>query len=99
MLMCPNCGAAAAATDVQCGYCNTQLQTISCASCLGMIFRGAKHCSHCGARTFSAAVGDAGSADAPDARADAPHRCPRCHDALAVSAVGSAFLEECRACG
>src|SRR5437764_1271331 len=38
MLMCPNCGAAAAATDVQCRYCKVQLQTVACPSCLGMNF-------------------------------------------------------------
>jgi Zn-finger nucleic acid-binding protein len=91
MLKCPNCGAAAAPTDVSCGYCRARLQTVACASCLGMIFVGAKHCSHCGAQVF----------DAPsDEVAAGPHRCPRCDQhALTVTAVGSAFLEECSGCG
>jgi Zn-finger nucleic acid-binding protein len=97
MLMCPNCGAAAAATDVQCRYCKVQLQTAACPSCLGMIFAGAKHCSHCGARTFAATGDDAAVADA--AANEAPHRCPRCDAALAVTAIGAAFLEECGGCG
>jgi len=91
--MCPNCGAAAAATDVRCGYCRAQLQTVACPSCLGMIFRGAKHCSHCGARAF-----DGSEASGANAANDA-HRCPRCDSPLAVTAIGSAFLEECGACG
>ena len=90
MLKCPNCGAAAAPADVRCGYCHVQLQTVACASCLGMIFAGAAHCSHCGARTFEAA--------SPPA-ADGTHRCPRCPAVLAVTAVGNAFLEECGRCG
>jgi Zn-finger nucleic acid-binding protein len=89
--MCPNCGAAAAPTDVQCGYCKAQLQTVSCPSCLGMIFRGAKHCSHCGARAFEAQAAVAAGSGA--------HQCPRCNGALTVTAVGSAFLEECGGCG
>ena len=89
--MCPNCGAAARTSDVQCGYCKAQLQTVACPSCLGMIFRGAKHCSHCGAKTF-AVDGDVGVGDGA-------HRCPRCSATLTVTAIGSAFLEECSACG
>ena len=88
--MCPNCGAAAAPTDVQCGYCKAQLQTVSCPSCLGMIFRGAKHCSHCGARAFDAPV---------DESAGGVHQCPRCSGSLTVTAIGAAFFEECGACG
>ena len=89
--MCPNCGAAARTSDVQCGYCKAQLQTVACPSCLGMIFRGAKHCSHCGAKTF-AVDGDVGVGGGA-------HRCPRCSATLTVTAIGSAFLEECSACG
>jgi Zn-finger nucleic acid-binding protein len=96
MLMCPNCGAVARASDVQCGYCKAQLQTVACPSCLGMIFRGAKHCSHCGARAFAEPDDVAGN----DARAgDGGHHCPRCDATLTVTAIGSAFLEECSACG
>ena len=101
--MCPNCGAAAAPGDLRCGYCNVQLQTVACPSCLGMMFRGAKHCSHCGARTFDAPAngGDVDAdVDAGDAGAAAEaHLCPRCRGALAVTAIGSAMLEECGACG
>lgn len=88
--MCPNCGAAAAQTDVHCGYCQVQLQTVACPSCLGMTFVGAKHCSHCGAQAFAPppASDDAGA-----------HPCPRCQRALTVTAVGAAFLEECGGCG
>jgi Zn-finger nucleic acid-binding protein len=103
MLMCPNCGAAARTSDVQCGYCKAQLQTVSCPSCLGMIFRGAKHCSHCGARTFAEAGSDDAAGDVSAVggagAGDGAHRCPRCAGALAVTAIGSAFLEECGACG
>ena len=94
--MCPNCGAVARADDVQCGYCKAQLQTVACPSCLGMIFRGAKHCSHCGAQTFA---DDGADATRDGAAADGAHECPRCRAALTVTAIGSAMLEECGACG
>ena len=90
MLQCPNCGAPASPADVRCGYCQVQLQTVACPSCLGMIFRGAPHCSHCGAR----AIDDHGAASA-----SGPHACPRCAAGLTVTAIGSAFLEECGGCG
>src|SRR3954452_19996589 len=90
MLMCPNCGAAAAPTDVRCGYCKVQLQTVACASCLGMTFVGAKHCSHCGAQAF---------APVAPTEHDQARACPRCQHALTVTAVGAAFLEECGGCG
>ncbi len=94
--MCPNCGAAAAPGDLRCGYCKVQLQTVACPSCLGMMFRGAEHCSHCGARTFAApkTAPDGGEVADPGA-----HACPRCRSALMVTAIGSAMLEECGACG
>jgi Zn-finger nucleic acid-binding protein len=94
MLMCPNCGAAAAPDAVRCGYCDVQLQTVACPSCLGMIFRGAEHCSHCGARTFAGPA-----TDDPPAQTEGAHACPRCRGALTVSAIGSAILEGCGACG
>jgi Zn-finger nucleic acid-binding protein len=90
MLKCPNCGAAAGAGDVACGYCDVQLQTVACASCLGMIFVGSKHCQHCGARVFDVAA---------TATAATERRCPRCAHALSPTAIGSAILEECGGCG
>lgn len=93
--MCPNCGAAAGPADVQCGYCEARLQTVACPSCLGMIFVGAKHCSHCGARTFAAST----VPTADEAAGAAVHPCPRCRATLSVAAIGSAVLEECGACG
>lgn len=88
MLQCPNCGAAAKPSDVCCGYCRASLQTIACAACLGMNFRGAPYCSHCGAQTIAAGAETSG-----------PHECPRCRGELSISALGGAFLETCSRCG
>jgi Zn-finger nucleic acid-binding protein len=59
-----------------------------------MVFRGAKHCSHCGARTIDDSGDEPGAA-----AASAPRPCPRCRAGLTVTAIGSAFLEECGGCG
>jgi Zn-finger nucleic acid-binding protein len=91
MLSCPNCGAAAHKDAVACTHCRAQLQTVACATCFGMNFVGAKHCSHCGAKTFAPLEESAPSAG--------PHACPRCRHGLETIAVGEAILEECSACG
>ena len=58
-----------------------------------------KHCSHCGARTFDAPADGDADAGADGAAAAEAHLCPRCRGALVVTAIGSAMLEECGACG
>ena len=93
MLLCPECGAAARPDEVACSYCRAQLQTVACPSCMGMIFVGTKYCAHCGARVFATTATDATNAGG--------RRCPRCASTatLTATAIGSAFLEECGACG
>jgi Zn-finger nucleic acid-binding protein len=92
MLACPNCGAPAAPSAVQCTHCRVQLATLACPGCFGMNFVGAQHCSHCGAKVFRPAVGETLPAGT--------RACPRCRvERLSVTAIGSAFLEECTRCG
>ncbi len=93
MLECPNCGAAARVDQLSCTHCRVQLQTIACPTCFGMVFSGAQHCSHCGARAFH------GRTTAEMPAADGGQSCPRCRATLAVTAIGDAFLEECGGCG
>jgi Zn-finger nucleic acid-binding protein len=90
MLTCPGCGAPVDEAQVACRFCSAQLQTLACPSCLAMMFVGARHCAHCGARVFE---------PRPEAAAAGARACPRCHAPLTVSAVGDAFLEECGRCG
>jgi Zn-finger nucleic acid-binding protein len=87
MLECPGCGAPAAPESLDCDHCHARLQTIACPSCFGMMFLGAKHCSHCGAEGARAEV------------AGGERPCPRCRAAMSVTAVGESFLEECSGCG
>jgi Zn-finger nucleic acid-binding protein len=53
-----------------------------------MIFKGAKHCSFCGAATERA-----------PAPADRALPCPRCGRTLGRVAIGSAAFDECGPCG
>lgn len=86
-LNCPMCGASVKSTDAaSCQHCGTQLATVSCPSCFGRVFKGARFCSHCGAR-----------ADRKEASIT-EHRCPRCRLHLRAVQVGSALLQECSRC-
>ena len=66
-LNCPNCGAAISSDSPQCKYCESQLATVACPSCFGMMFIGSRHCPHCGA-----AASQVSAADLPILK------CPRC---------------------
>lgn len=81
------CGASARADAANCQHCGSRLATIACPACFGMMFLGAKFCSHCGA---------------PAARASrtelTKHLCPRCKSAMDPVQVGTSSLEECGRC-
>jgi Zn-finger nucleic acid-binding protein len=86
---CPSCGAAIAGDSTLCAYCGSQLQSVACASCFGMMFVGSKFCPHCGAA--AAVVGHGTAAD---------HPCPRCAEQhLSTVSVAGVALEECPGCG
>lgn len=88
-LACPSCGAPAAPDCVRCAHCATPLALVACPGCFGRIFRGARFCSHCG-----------GSAERATPVGVRPARhCPRCRQALAAAAIGTATLDECTRCG
>jgi len=88
MLRCPSCGAPVAPEIRSCPYCQTALALVSCPSCFAAIFRGARHCSSCGAEVSRAA-----------AEPRPPRPCPECRHDLAAVKVGSVILDECLACG
>lgn len=60
---------------------------MACPSCFGMIFEGAKFCSHCGAKV-----------DRTEVAASEPRLCPRCHVNLGAAMVGNTSLLECGKC-
>lgn len=88
-LNCPNCGASVSSDRTQCQFCGSRLKTQACPRCLGLMFLGSRHCSHCGAATVTATVGD--PAKAGD--------CPRCRIKLELLLVTEITLRECSRCG
>lgn len=86
-LNCPMCGAAASTDDPHCKYCEARLATVSCASCLGMMFIGSKHCPHCGA-----------AATTPQSGNLAERKCPRCRTLMQSVVIGTASVRECEQC-
>jgi Zn-finger nucleic acid-binding protein len=87
LLKCPNCGAPTASDAAQCQYCHSRLATVACPSCFGMMFVGAKFCSHCGA-----------SASRTEAAAGVSRLCPRCKVEMKAIVVGGNNLLECQQC-
>ncbi len=86
-LNCPNCGAAAATDATRCGHCNSRLATVACPACFGMMFVGAKFCSHCGAK-----------ADRTELAASERRTCPRCRVDMKAVVIGKVDLRECPKC-
>ena len=69
-------------------YCESQLATVACPSCFGMMFIGSRHCPHCGT-----AVMEVAAADLPTLK------CPRCKVDMASVTIGSTATRECGKCG
>jgi Zn-finger nucleic acid-binding protein len=88
VLRCPECGAAVPPEQPLCHYCNAQLMTVSCPSCLGTLFRGTRFCPHCGKPAQAARTADV----------QGERRCPRCHVALVPRELGPTQIGECPRC-
>jgi Zn-finger nucleic acid-binding protein len=86
-LHCQSCGAAVGEHDLQCPYCKSQLATIACPKCFGMVPIGASHCPQCGAAIQRAEEGSAGLP------------CPGCKSPLVTTSVGGVSLDQCHTCG
>jgi len=86
-LHCQSCGASVGEDDLQCPYCKSQLATIACPKCFGLVGIHAQHCPRCGAAIQRA-----------EATATALN-CPGCGGPLLATAVGGVSLDQCHACG
>lgn len=84
-LRCPQCGAVTRSGAQRCPYCRARLATVSCPSCLGLMFAEAAFCGKCGARR---------------SRAEEPStaRCPACRGEMQSIAVGTLTLLDCASC-
>src|SRR5260221_3094962 len=80
------CGASASTESSRCTHCGARLATVACPACFGMIFIGAKFCSHCGA------------AVSRQERAVSNLECPRCRVGLTPVLIGNTELSECPKC-
>jgi len=81
------CGASASSEATRCEHCGARLATVACPSCFGMLFVGAKFCSHCGA-----------PADRTELKPTKRQLCPRCQIDMNVAVVGRVELRECPKC-
>src|SRR5271156_5103024 len=86
-LRCPSCGAGVSSDATRCNFCGVALATVACPVCFGMMFAGAKFCSHCGAK------GDRSEVAGGETR-----QCPRCKVAMKSVAIGTTPLLECGIC-
>ena len=86
-LHCQSCGASVGEDDLQCPYCRSQLATVACPKCFGMVGIHASHCARCGAAIVRA----------EEAASDLA--CPGCSARLVTTSVGGVGLEQCHACG
>ena len=86
-LHCHSCGAAVGDHDLRCPYCNSQLATVACPRCMGLVPLDAHNCPHCGAEIQRAA------------EATSELACPGCKAPLFHASVGEAHLDQCHGCG
>jgi Zn-finger nucleic acid-binding protein len=88
-LNCPNCGGGVMSDKTQCEFCKSRLKTVGCPKCLGLMFVGAKFCTHCGAKAAGVSViADEASGD-----------CPRCKRPLQSLLIDTVAVRECERCG
>jgi Zn-finger nucleic acid-binding protein len=86
-LNCPNCGGAVSSDAVRCQYCGAKLATISCASCFGLNFVGAKFCAHCGK-----------ALSVPVTQLEPGAKCPRCARPMEQKKLEGTAIVECPGC-
>lgn len=86
-LRCQSCGASVGEAELQCPYCKSQLATVACPQCFGMVPRHAHHCPQCGAVIQ------------PQESLPSALTCPGCRTPLATSTLSGLTLDQCPACG
>jgi Zn-finger nucleic acid-binding protein len=85
-LNCYSCGAAVSNDRPNCLHCGARLASISCPTCFGMMFQGAKFCPHCGG---PAAQWSSGESDC---------LCPACQVPMLQGTLREIPLQECAKC-
>ena len=87
-IRCQSCGAPVPEDASQCPYCQSQLATVACPRCFGMVFVHARHCCHCGAEVV-----------VRQQEADSGLECAECRIPLAITPLGGVDIHQCCKCG
>lgn len=91
VIQCEACGGPVALDDVRCRSCGSQVATVACPNCMGMVSAHAGHCGHCGAAIIPSA-----------ARNETPSNlgCPGCKgQKLTRTQLGDVEVDQCSHCG
>jgi len=87
-LRCQSCGAPVPEDATQCPYCQSQLATVACPRCFGMVSLHASHCSHCGVEVQVRAQST-----------ESTLKCPECEIDLSITPLGDVDIHQCSKCG
>ncbi len=88
VIHCEACGGPVAEGDIRCRSCGSQVATVACPNCMGMVSVHAKHCENCGAVL----------APIQESPSDLP--CPSCKGVkLTGSMIGDVEIDQCLHCG
>ena len=88
---CEACGGSVDIDDIRCRSCGSQVATVACPNCMGMVSAQASHCGHCGAASVPFA-----------ARNETPSNlaCPSCKGVkLTRTQLGDVEVDQCSHCG
>lgn len=91
VIRCEACGGPVALDDVRCKSCGSQVATVACSNCMGMVSAHASHCGHCGAAIIPFT-----------ARNETPSNlaCPSCKGVkLTRTQLGDVEVDQCSHCG
>ncbi len=88
VLQCGACGGPVGPDEMVCRSCGSQVATVACPNCMGMVSVHAKHCGNCGA------------AITPTEELPTELGCPGCRKAkLSRSILGGVEVDQCLLCG
>lgn len=85
---CPSCGAGIKENETRCHYCQSQLATVACPSCFGLVSVAARFCSHCGQEIAVREQTDSTNI-----------QCPQCRIKLVITSLGGLDMHQCQKCG
>ena len=91
VLRCEACGGPVALDDIRCRSCGSQVATVACPDCMGMVSVHAGHCGHCGAAIIPFTARNETPSDLD---------CPSCKGVkLARTQLGDVEVDQCSHCG